>query len=253
MSAILVGALENCPSALANLPAKTTKPRPAAPGGVWVPRSIAVRGAGARPDQVEGLAVFVGEQAGEDRGGEAGIVELDREIVAAFLGGLLPAGADLGLGNEHSVRRGVFVLARFLGDDGDVLLLQAHRDDLAGVVGVAGLLEGADICHDTSPCVGRTPRSFAASMAGFRQGIAPLHPQGRNAVKDGADRGFLPREEWAERPGEESPGCPVAARGKRRSRPLPTKAIDEAVGERGFRPLRARRFGKGRVARSMSG
>lgn len=34
-------------------------------------------------------------------------------------------------------------------------------------------------------------------------------------------------------PGEESSGCTVAARGKRRSRPLPTKAIDEAVGERG--------------------
>ena len=30
--------------------------------------------------------------AGEDRGGEAGIIEFDREIVAAFLGGLLPAG-----------------------------------------------------------------------------------------------------------------------------------------------------------------
>ena len=34
-------------------------------------------------------------------------------------------------------------------------------------------------------------------------------------------------------PGEETLGCTVAARGKRRSRPLPTKAIDEAVGERG--------------------
>jgi hypothetical protein len=41
------------------------------------------------------------------------------------------------------------------------------------------------------------------------------------------------REEWAERPGEETLGCTVAAKGKRRSRPLPTKAIDEAVGERG--------------------
>ena len=52
-------------------------------------------------------------------------------------------------------------------------------------------------------------------------------------MEDGADRGFLSREEWATRPGEESSECPVAARGKRRSRPLPTKAIDEAVGERG--------------------
>src|SRR3546814_16519293 len=64
------------------------------------------------------------------------------------------AGADLGLLHEHPWRGGVFVLARFLGDDCDVLLLQAHRDDLAGVIGVAGLLEGADICHDTSPWAG---------------------------------------------------------------------------------------------------
>ena len=70
-------------------------------------------------------------------------------------------------------------------------------------------------------------------MAGLRQGLAPLHLKGRNAVEDGDDRGFLSREEWAERPGEESSGRTVVARGKRRSRPLPTKAIDEAVGERG--------------------
>jgi hypothetical protein len=51
--------------------------------------------AAARPDQVERLAIFTLEQAGEDRGGEAGIVELDRKIVAAFLGGFLPAGAHV--------------------------------------------------------------------------------------------------------------------------------------------------------------
>jgi hypothetical protein len=28
-------------------------------------------------------------------------------------------------------------------------------------------------------------------MAGDRQGLALLHPEGRNAVEDGADRGFL--------------------------------------------------------------
>jgi hypothetical protein len=72
-------------------------------------------------------------------------------------------------------------------------------------------------------------------------------------VEDGADRAFLSREEWAARPGEESSGCSVAARGKRRSRPLATKAIDEAVGERGFRQSRAKRLGKDRVAHSMSG
>jgi hypothetical protein len=69
-------------------------------------------------------------------------------------------------------------------------------------------------------------------MAGLRQGLALLHPQGRNAVEDGADRGFLSREDWA-KPRGRNFGLTVAARGKRRSRPLPTKAIDEAVGERG--------------------
>ena len=40
------------------------------------------------------------------------------------------------------------------------------------------------------------------------------------------------REEWA-KPRGRNLGPTVAARGKRRSHPLPTKAIDEAVGERG--------------------
>ena len=40
------------------------------------------------------------------------------------------------------------------------------------------------------------------------------------------------REEWA-KPRGRNFGPTVAAKGKRRSRPLPTKAIDEDVGERG--------------------
>jgi hypothetical protein len=40
------------------------------------------------------------------------------------------------------------------------------------------------------------------------------------------------REEWA-KPRGRNFGPTVAAKSKRRSRPLPTKAIDEAVGERG--------------------
>jgi hypothetical protein len=39
-------------------------------------------------------------------------------------------------------------------------------------------------------------------------------------------------------------GCTVAARGKRRSRRLPTKAIDEDVGERGSGRQTPKRFGK---------
>jgi hypothetical protein len=82
--------------------------------------------------------------------------------------------------------------------------------------------------------VGRTPRLFAASMAGLRQGLAPLHPQGRNAVEDGADRRLLLREECVAHAGEETLGEPLQQGGKRRSRPLPTKAIDEDVSECGL-------------------
>jgi hypothetical protein len=105
--------------------------------------------------------------------------------------------------------------------------------------------------------VGRTPRSFAASMAGLRQELALLHPpgspksntfwggsQGRNEEEDGADRSFLvPRgmRLWGPRRASDGVqsrgrnlGRTVAAKGKRRSRPLPTKAIDEALGERSF-------------------
>mgnify|MGYP003624311798 FL=1 len=80
-------------------------------------------------------------------------------------------------------------------------------------------------------------------MADFRQGLEPMHPQGRNEVEDGADRGFLFPRGMRVSAGEETLGCTVAARGKRRSRPLPIKAIDEDVDECGW-PIMPRRFGK---------
>jgi hypothetical protein len=80
-------------------------------------------------------------------------------------------------------------------------------------------------------------------MAGLRQELALLHPQGCNEVEDGADRSFLvPRgmRMWGPRRASDGVqsrgrnfGPTVAAKGKRRSRPLPTKAIDEDVGECG--------------------
>src|SRR5260370_37515298 len=50
-----------------------------------------------------------------------------------------------------------------LGDDADALGLDAQGDDLALVL-VAGLLEGADACHVTSPLLFE-PATIAASMA----------------------------------------------------------------------------------------
>ena len=50
---------------------------------------------GAGPDQSVALAVLVVEEVGVDRGGEARIVQLEAQIVAALVGALGPGGADL--------------------------------------------------------------------------------------------------------------------------------------------------------------
>src|SRR3546814_2711682 len=63
------------------------------------------------------LAVFVIEEVGVDRGGEARIVKLEAQIVAALVRLLGPGGADLGPANHHPVRGGVVVGAAGFGDD----------------------------------------------------------------------------------------------------------------------------------------
>jgi len=60
------------------------------PGGAFVVRSVAVGLAAARPDEGEALAVLVVEEIGVDRGVEARIVQLDREVVAVLGGTLGP-------------------------------------------------------------------------------------------------------------------------------------------------------------------
>src|SRR5262249_175480 len=55
--------------------------------------SVAVLLAAAGPDEIEGVAVL--DEVGVNRDGEARIVQLDREIVAAFAGALRPGGSDL--------------------------------------------------------------------------------------------------------------------------------------------------------------
>jgi hypothetical protein len=61
-------------------------------GGAWRGTLVAVR---ARPDQLQAVFAFDFGQRGVDRSGEARIVQLDREVVAALFGGLLPGGAEL--------------------------------------------------------------------------------------------------------------------------------------------------------------
>jgi hypothetical protein len=61
---------------------------------------------------------------------KGGIVELDREVVAALVRALRPGGADLGLADEHAVGRGVVVGAVGFGRDAHSLGPHATRDDL---------------------------------------------------------------------------------------------------------------------------
>lgn len=101
----------------------------------------------AGPDKREALAAFVVEEVGVDGSGEARIVELEAEIVAALVRALGPGRADLRLAGEHAVRGGVLAGAVFLGDDPDVLRLDREGDDLAGVFARGRLLEGSDGSH----------------------------------------------------------------------------------------------------------
>ena len=72
------------------------KPRPISRAKLSKAGSVGGGLAAAGPDQCEGLAVLVVEEVRVDRSVEARIVELDREVVAAFAGALGPGGADLG-------------------------------------------------------------------------------------------------------------------------------------------------------------
>src|SRR5258708_33751015 len=112
------------------------------PGGQccrW--RSVAVGPAATRPDQAEGLAAFVIEQVGVDRRGEARIVELDREVIAALVGALRPGGADLRAADKDPVAWRVVAGPVGLRNDADAFCLDPEGEDLALEL-VAGLLEG---------------------------------------------------------------------------------------------------------------
>ena len=83
-----------------------------------------------RPEQRVTFAAFVIEKVGVDRRVERGIVELEREVVAALLGTLRPRCSDFCSANVHAVARSIVVGAVGLGDDADTLGLQAQCDDL---------------------------------------------------------------------------------------------------------------------------
>ena len=79
-------------SALLAWPVAPAPPRWAGPPAPKV--SIPAR---AGPDELEAVFAFDFGEGCVDRSGEARIVQLDREVVAALFGGLLPGSTELGL------------------------------------------------------------------------------------------------------------------------------------------------------------
>src|SRR5690625_5069652 len=134
--------------------------------GAIVPVSVAAATVGTGPDKREGLAVFLVEEVGVDRGVEARIVQLEAQIVAALVRALGAGGADLGAADQDPVAGGVVAGGAQVGGDAHAFGLDAEGDDVAGEFVRAGLLEGADGCHCKSP--------FSVSEP------APLRPRWRS-------------------------------------------------------------------------
>src|SRR5271165_1979029 len=188
------------------------KPRPEFRAGLCSRfGSVSVLPAGAGPNEGVTVAVFVVEEVGVDRRIEARIVQLDREVVAALVGALRPGGPDLGAADIDPMAGGVVVGAVGLGDDADVLGLDAEGDDLALEL-AAGLLEGTDVGHVTSPWLfrARDHRGLDGDLqaGGDRR---RTRPAGRSAAEDGGGASFLASARNGRRPGEESRAAAVAA------------------------------------------
>src|SRR5580704_15150123 len=126
---------------------------------------------------------------------------------------------------------GIVGAAAGLGDDADTLGLDAEGDDLAREL-VADLLEGTDVGHVASPCCFRSRVPAAAQ----RRMTAERPPPSRG-------RAFLPREEWAEGPGEESRPDVVAAQAIEANRSSARSSQREARRSRAPNSILRRRRG----------
>src|SRR4051812_9418474 len=108
----------------------------------------------ARPEESVALAVLVAEQVRVDRSVERGIVQLQREVVAALFGALRPRRPDLGPAHIDPMGGGILVATVGFGDDPDAVGPDAQGDDLALIL-LADFLERTDVRHVTSPCCSR--------------------------------------------------------------------------------------------------
>src|SRR5258708_2190208 len=205
-------------------------------------RSVAVGPAAARPDQAEGLAAFVIEEIGVDRRGEARIVELDREVIAALAGALRPGGADLGAADKDPVAWRVVAGPVGLRNNADAFGLDAEGDDLALEL-VAGLLEGTDGCHVVSPWLFE-PATTAASMAIDRPQAIDDAPLGAGAQRRMAAERLSCLARNGRSPGEESLTAAITARRSRLCRPAARSSHQEAARVARQTATVARRRGK---------
>src|SRR6267143_3307830 len=171
----------------------------APPGGpdeaAWERALLAVL-ARPRPQQGVAFATLVVEQVRVDGRREGGIVELEREIVATFLGALRPGGTYLRPAHEDSVARSLVVGGAGFRDDADAFGLQAEGDDLALEI-VADLLERTDGSHVTSPVVFRARDHRGLDGDLQAEDDRRRTRSGRSAAEDAVVETFLPREEWA--------------------------------------------------------
>lgn len=171
-----------------------------------------------------GLAVFVVEEVGEDRGSEAGIVELDRQLVTSFVRALGPGGTDFRAAHKDPVRGALSLSVAASGMMRTFLVCTLIvtispwkslptflKEPIFAMLCLLGLVE---------------PALFAALMAGSRQGDVPAAPE-RAAAK--------------RRTAQHRVSC-FARNGRRRG---PHRVSDGVARPRG-RKLGLRRCGKGK-------
>ena len=202
------------------------KTRPVARAGVLRDAgSVGVGLAAARPDQGRGLAILIVEEAGVDRSGEARIVKLDREVIAALVRALGPGCPDLRPADEDAVAGRVVVGPAGFGDDAHVSRLDAEGDDFA-LKFFAVFLEGADIGHGSllSFCFrARDHRGLDGDRQPDAIDVAPAGPQrsggwrtGGFVVSRGMTRGAALQRRKARVRGRNPPGrhCGIGDRGE---------------------------------------
>lgn len=163
--------------------------------GLVVGSLLPVPAAGPGPDEGVALAFLVGEQVGEDRGGEGGIIQLQAQIGAPFIGTAGPGRTEFNPAQLDAVVGGVIVGTVGFGHQPDVAGLQGQGDDFA-FEAFAHLLEGTDVSHCRISMLlsGRDHRGLDGDRPAGGERQSTL--QGRSAAEDGRAGTFLSREEW---------------------------------------------------------